>query len=135
MNISSLKKALVAGVAGTVIMTIFAHISQYIHLPRFDFHGLLSAHLGTGGTASWVALFAFGVALAYAYGAYFRTRLPAHSWSRGIVYAAILWAVMEAVLMPVLGMGFFSGSIATAVAAFAGMALYGATVGYMYERS
>ena len=130
---ASFKKALLAGVAGTVVMTVFSFISHYLHLPKADFHGMIGTYFKMGEAVSWGLYFAFGIGLAYLYGAFFKSMLPAHSWGRGMVYSLILWGVMEMVLMPVFGMGFFSGSMAMAGATLIGMGLYGATVGYMYE--
>jgi hypothetical protein len=132
VNVTSFKKALSAGVAGTVIMTAFFYVSQYMHMPTMDFHGMIASHFGTGMAFTWLVYFGFGVVLAFAYGIFFR-KLPSHSWSRGLIYALMLWGFMEVVLMPIFGMGFFSGSMMVAVAAFIGMGLYGATVGYIYE--
>jgi len=131
---ASFKKALLAGVAGTVVMTVFSFFSQYLHLPKVDFQGMLATFFHMGAAFTWFLYFAIGIGLAYLYGAFFRNMLPAHSWMRGTIYALILWGVMGMVLMPVFGMGFFYGSATMAVATFLGMALYGGTVGYLYER-
>jgi hypothetical protein len=131
---ASFKKAFLAGLAGTVVMTGFSFISHYLQLPKMDWHGMFASFFHVGAAFGWVMYFAVGVGLAYLYGAFFRSVLPAHSWGRGMIYAAILWAVMGMVLMPVFGMGFLYGSMMMAVATFIGMALYGATVGYLYER-
>lgn len=133
MNVASMQKAFMAGVAGTVVMTVFSFISHYLRIPPSDFHGMISSHFHLTGVVSWVVYFGFGVGLAYLYGTYFKARLPAHSWGQGVIYSLILWGVMEAVLMPVFGMGFFAGSIGAAAAAFVGMSLYGATVGFLYD--
>lgn len=130
---ASFKKALMAGVAGTVVMTVFSFMSHYLNLPKSDLHEMIASHLPMGDLVSWVIYFGFGVGLAYVYGDHVRMRLPYHSYIRGMIYAAILWGVMGMILMPLMGMGFFSGSIATAVTALIGMGLYGATVGYLYE--
>ena len=122
-----------AGLAGTVVMTVFSYFSNYLHLPSTDYHGMIASHFSMGSAFAWVIYFGLGVMLAYFYGTFFRKRLPAHSWMRGIVYAVLIWGVTEIILMPILGMGFFSGSITAAFAAFIGMALYGGTVGYLYE--
>ncbi len=131
---ASFKKAFLAGLAGTVVMTGFSFISHYLQLPKMDWHGMFASFFHVGTAFGWVMYFAVGIGLAYLYGAFFRSVLPAHSWGRGMIYAAILWAVMGMVLMPVFGMGFLYGSMMMAVATFIGMALYGATVGYLYEK-
>ncbi len=133
MSVTSIRRALIAGVAGTVVMTVFSYVSHYLQLPKTDFHGMIASHLKTGTFVTWGVYFGFGIVLAYLYGTFFRGRLPAHSWGRGMIYATVLWAFMGVVLMPVFGMGFFGGSMAAAAAAFVTMGLYGATVGYLYE--
>lgn len=130
---ASLKKAIFAGFAGTVAMTAFSFLSGHLHLPAADFRALLSAHLPFPGFFSWIAYFAVGIALAYFYGTYIRAMLPAHSWTRGVIYALILWAATGIVLMPLFGMGFFTGSLIGAISTFAAMAFYGAAVGYVYD--
>jgi uncharacterized protein DUF6789 len=130
---TSFKKAFFAGLAGTVVMTVFSFISHYLQLPKMDWHEMLASFFHMSAAFGWVLYFVVGIVLAYLYGAFFRSVLPAHSWGRGTIYAIILWAIMGMVLMPVFGMGFFYGSLMMAVATFIGMALYGATVGYLYE--
>lgn len=131
---TSFKKALFAGLAGTVVMTGFTFISHYLSMPQMEWHGMLASFFHMSTAFGWVMYFAVGIGLAYLYGAFFRSVLPAHSWGRGMIYAVILWAIMGMVLMPVFGMGFFYGSMMMAVATFIGMGLYGATVGYLYEQ-
>jgi hypothetical protein len=130
---ASFKKAFLAGVAGTVVMTIFSFISNYLQLPKMDWHVLIASFFHMSTVFGWVMYFAIGIGLAYLYGAFFRSVLPAQSWGRGMIYAVILWAIMGMVLMPVFGMGFLYGSMMMAVATFIGMGLYGATVGYLYD--
>ncbi len=130
---ASFKKAFFAGMAGTVIMTVFSYATQYLHLPKADFYGMVASFFHMGAAFTWVLYFAIGIGLAYLYGAFFKGMLPAHSWMRGMIYSLILWGVTGMVLMPVFGMGFFYGSATMAVATFLGMALYGGTVGYLYE--
>jgi hypothetical protein len=130
---ASFKKAFIAGLAGTAVMTLFAFVSGYFHLPKFDYQGMIASFLPMGSAVAWAVYFLIGIALAYVYGAFFRSRLPASSWGRGMIYALILWGAAGLILMPIMGMSFFYGSITVAVATLIGMELYGATVGYLYE--
>ena len=132
MNADAIKKAVMFGAAGTVAMTVFTTISHYINLPKVDFHGLIAGYVHYGTVSVWVATFAVGAAFAYLYKAYFRDRLPTHSWMRGVVYAFVLWGAMG-LAMPLFGMGFFAGSITMAFSMLIGICFYGATVGYLYE--
>lgn len=128
-----MKKAFMAGVAGTVVMTVFSFVSNYLPIPKTDFHGMIASHIPMGAAFTWIVYFGLGVVLAYLYGTYLKAKLPAHSYGRGIIYALILWGFMEVVLMPLSGAGFFSGGVMSAMGAFLGIGLYGATVGYLYE--
>ena len=130
---ASFKKALLAGVAGTVVMTVFSFASHYLHLPKADFYGMIGSFFHMGDLFTWAVYFGVGIGFAYVYGAFAKGMLPAHSWARGMIYAVILWGVAGVVFMPIFGMGFFYGSTPMAAAAFMGMALYGGTVGYLYE--
>ena len=130
---ASFKKALLSGVAGTVVMTVFVFVSHYLQLPKVDFHSMMGSYFKMGEPFAWMLYFGVGVGFAYVYGAFFKSMLPAHSWGQGMIYALILWGAMEVVLMPIFGMGFFSGSMTAAGTALVGMALYGGTVGYLYE--
>ena len=133
MNAPALRKALLSGVAGTVVMTVFSYVSQYLHFPQVDFHGMIADHFHTGSFFTWFVYFGFGVALAFIYGHFFMHKLPAHGFLRGMIYALMLWGFMEFIMMPVFGMGLLSGSVMAAAFAYVSMALYGGTVAYLYE--
>lgn len=133
MNVTTLKKALMAGVAGTVVMTVFTFLTNTFHFPATDFHGMIATHAHSGALFTWLIYFGMGVAFAYLYGMFFMKKLPYHSYMKGMIYALILWGAMHFVVMPVFGMGFLGGSIVAAVMAYVSLALYGATVGYLYE--
>ncbi|MDO8519216.1 MAG: hypothetical protein Q7T11_03520 [Deltaproteobacteria bacterium] len=132
MNTDAIKRAVMFGAAGTVAMTVYTYLSHYIHLPKVDFHGLIAGFLHYGTAVNWVAYFAVGAAFAYLYKAFFRDKLPAHSWMRGVVYAFVLWGAMG-LAMPLFGMAFFAGSMHAALSMLIGFGFYGATVGYLYE--
>ncbi|MBX7149849.1 hypothetical protein K1X76_12330 [bacterium] len=133
-NKETLLKAVYYGVAGTVVMTVFSYLAQIVSIPTADFHGMVSTVLNTTGVGAWMAFFGVGVVLAYVYNTAFRHRLPTHSWMRGAFYGLGVFFVMQLVVMPIFGMGFFSGSVTTTVGMIVGMCVYGATVGYLYEQ-
>ena len=135
MNVAALKKAMIFGIAGTAVLTAFTYLAGFMNLPHPDYHGMISGLFHTGTTGSWLLYFAAGVLLAYVYKAFLAAHLPAHSWKNGIVYGFLLWGITQFILMPVFGMGFFSGSMMTAVGMLVGNAFYGAIVGYLYSHS
>lgn len=134
-NNTALKKAMFVGVAGTIVMTTYSFVAHYARLPHGDFHSIIAGLLPQAGAViTWIIYFATGVFFAYIYKAFFLGKLPAHSWMRGVVYAFLIWFFMEVVLMPVMGMGFFPGSLTSAVGLLVGTGFYGATVGYLYDQ-
>ncbi len=134
-SVSAFKKALLFGIAGTAVLTAFGYLAGFMNLPHPDYHGMLASwfHMGTLGT--WALYVGFGVGLAFVYKAFLSAHLPAHSWKQGLFFGLLLWATVQFVVMPLLGMGFFSGSMLAAVGMLFGDALYGAIVGYLYAHS
>ena len=130
MNMSSMKKALIAGVMGTVAMTGFTYLASMIHLPKADYAAFFTSQFGS--SVGWLAFLAAGVVMAHFFGS-FRKKLPFHSWKRGVLYAAAIWGVVQMILMPIFGAGFFPGTALTAFGALLTLAAYGATVGYLYD--
>jgi len=133
--IPALKKATLFGAAATAVLVAFTYLAGYMKLPHPDYHGMIGSLFNTGITGSWLVFFAAGILLAYLYKAFFQGHLPAHSWKKGALYGAIIWGVTQFILMPILGMGFFAGSIMTAFGMLIGDAFYGAIVGYLYSHS
>ena len=134
-SLDALKKAFLFGVAGTVVMTAYSYLAGFVNLPHPDYHAMIHNLFATGTAGSWLVYFVMGVALAYVYKAFLAAHLPAHSWQKGLFFGAMIWAAAQFIVMPALGMGFFSGSIMAAFGMLVGNALYGAMVGYLYDQS
>lgn len=134
MNMAMLKKAMFVGFVATCVMTAFSFVAPFFHLPHTDYHGMISAVMPLGMMGSWVAYFAVGIALAYFYAMFFRDRLPAHSWMRGMLYGFFMWLFVSFVFMPMMGMGMMGGSTTAMMGMFFGMMAYGATVGFLYAQ-
>lgn len=124
-----------AGVAATVVMTammmfvapmmgvhmdIAASLADMMHMP---WAAGLTAHMMLG-----VIVFP----LVYAF--VFANRLPGSPAVRGVIFGVVLWLMMEAVVMPMLGAGFFGmngpGTMG-AVAALVAHLAYGAILGFV----
>jgi len=134
-SIETLKRAVIVGVAGTLAMTFYTFVAGYTHLPHVDVKGMLSGFFNLNDMGSWVAYLGVGVFMAYAYANFFRERMPASSWMRGVFYSFFAWLFMQMIAFPMMGHGFFSGDMMSAIGLFAGMACYGAMVGFLYEQS
>jgi uncharacterized membrane protein YagU involved in acid resistance len=124
-----------AGVAATVVMTammmfvapmmgvhmdIAASLADMMHMP---WAAGLTAHMMLG-----VIVFP----LVYAF--VFANRLPGSPAVRGVIFGLVLWLMMEAVVMPMLGAGFFGMNgpgMMGAVAALVAHLAYGAILGFV----
>jgi hypothetical protein len=133
MNFDTFKKAMPIGFAATVVMTVYLYVAGTLNLPRTDFHEMITSHLHTTEMGTWLVYFLFGGFFANVYRTFFHEKLPDHSWKRGLYYGVFLWLFTGLVLMPFMGMTMFAGSVMTAVGLFLAVAMYGATVGYLYE--
>lgn len=69
-----------------------------------------------------------GIALAVGY-AVVATRLPGPASLRGALYSIAPWLMAQLVVMPMMGMPLFSGSMPAAVGSLIGHLVYGAVVG------
>ncbi len=139
MNIG---RATVAGVIGTVAMTVLFFVEPLIGFPRMAEGGILStvmsatvAHLPVGFVGGWVVHFGVGILLAVVYAATAVTRMPGAPAVRGALYGALVFLVAQLVVMPLVGAGAFSGGDPSRLAgSLAGHLVYGAVVGWYYGR-
>jgi uncharacterized membrane protein YagU involved in acid resistance len=134
------KRAAIAGLVGTVIMTGLMLLAPWIGLPRLAIGNLLStllalssAYLPTGPAVGWVLHGAFGIVLALIYAAFFVSRLPGGPTRRGVLFGFIVFLVAEVTFMPLVGAGFFSrGDVPMLLGALIGHLAYGGVVGAIY---
>ena len=73
-----------------------------------------------------------GVILAIGY-AFVNERLPGPAVVRGALYGLAPWLMAQIVVMPMMGMGLFSGAVAPAMGSLIGHLVYGAVVGLVYS--
>ncbi len=133
-TLDTIKRASVVGIAGTFAMTMYSFVATHLHLPRYDMHDFIGGLFHLDHATTWLVYLVAGVVFAHLYQTYFKTRMPARAWMRGVVYSLGMWVVMQFVVMPIVGMGFFTGSISAALGALFGLASYGAMVGFLYEQ-
>ncbi len=125
-------KAVSAGILGTIAITIVATFgAPMMGLPKMDIAGMLAGVMGGSATLGWVAHFMIGTILALGY-ALFQDKLPGPAVVRGALYGIAPWLMAQIVVMPMMGMGFFSGAVAPAMGSLIGHLVYGAVVGTVY---
>ncbi len=126
-----IKKAVVAGLVGTAAMTGLMLMAPAMGLPPMNVGAMLGSVMGGSVVLGWVAHFMIGAMLAIGY-PFVAPRLPGPSAVRGMLFGVAPWLVAHLVVMPMMGAGFFSGSVLVAAASLMGHLLYGTVLGAVY---
>lgn len=131
MNINY-SKAVVGGLAGTVVMTVVGvFLAPMMGMPKMNPADMLAGAMGGNAMLGWAAHLMIGTVLALIYAAVAGS-LPGAPWLRGALFAIAPWLLAQLVVMPMMGMGMFSGSALVAGESLLGHLLYGATLGAIY---
>ncbi len=117
------------GFAGTVAMTMVGvWIAPMMGLAPMNPATMLAAAMGGSAILGWLAHFMIGVTLAFAY-SLVSAKLPGSYPVRGALFAIAPWLLAQLVVMPMMGMPLFSGSMMMAMGSLVGHLVYGAIVG------
>ncbi len=137
----SVSKAIIAGLAGTVIMTLFTYMGLLMNI-NMNIPAMLSTMLGGNLIIGWIMHFMIGIILALNYGIIFYNNIKINSvWLKGAIFGIIPWLMAQVIVMPMMsimngmsyGAGFFSGSFKMATASLVGHLIFGAVVGIIYK--
>ena len=137
----SFSRAIIAGLAGTVMMTLFTYMGQFMNI-KMDIPAMLSTMFGGNLVLGWIMHFMIGIILGVSYGALFYSKFNiSPTWLRGAIFAIIPWLMAQIVVMPMMNImngmtyssGFFSGSIMMAMASLMGHFVFGAVAGFIYN--
>jgi uncharacterized membrane protein YagU involved in acid resistance len=135
------RRAAVAGVIGTLAMTILFFLEPLLGLPKMSEGGILStvmsaavAHFPVGFVGGWIVHFTVGILLALLYAAA-ANRIPGAPVLRGTLYGALVFLGAQLVIMPLVGAGIFSsGDPGRLLGSLTGHLVYGGVVGWYYGR-
>lgn len=131
MNIN-FPKAILAGVVGTIVMIVMSvKIAPMMGMPPMNPAEMLAGQMGGNMMMGWAAHFMVGIILAVIY-ALVASRLPGPPAVRGALFGVAPWLLAQAVMMPMMGMGMFSGSMMMAGGSLVGHLVYGAVIGLVY---
>jgi len=137
VNIPKYQKAVICGVAGTFAMTVIMLIGPLVGMPKMDMGEMIvtmNPIMELPYSLGWIMHFVIGIILAYIYAAFLYDKLPFDGWTRGAIYSLIPFVVMQAMLGPMMGMGFFSGGDMTAVvASLIQHLVYGGVMGFVFD--
>ncbi|CAN5530220.1 hypothetical protein BH10BAC5_BH10BAC5_04970 [soil metagenome] len=137
----NLSKAILAGVLGTIAMTIFAMMAPLMGMPEMNIPKMLSGAMGLPIVAGWLAHFMVGVILAIGYAIVF-SKIPFRSGAiKGMIYSLLPWLMAQLVVMPMMATlnkmpftsGIFSGSFVLAFGSLMGHIVYGLILGLTYK--
>jgi uncharacterized membrane protein YagU involved in acid resistance len=125
-------KAILAGLIGTAVMTMVGlWVAPMMGLPPMNPADMLAQQMGGSTVLGWMGHLMIGVILAIVY-VLVAPWLVGPSWARGALYGVAPWLMAQLVVMPMMGMPVFSGSIAMAMGSLVGHLVYGAIVGSVY---
>lgn len=131
MNID-IGRAVFAGVLGTAVMTVIGlYAAPMMGIPAMNPASMLAGAMGGLLSLGWVAHFMIGIVLAAAY-AIAAPVLPGPAFVRGAMFALAPFLLAQIVVMPMMGMPLFSGSVGMAIGSLIGHLAYGAVVGATY---
>lgn len=136
MQKPNLTKALLAGVAGTITMTMLTYIAPMMGMPEMDIPQMLSGFMGVPVIAGWLAHFMVGTGFSVLYAFIFAARIPGSPFVKGAIYGLFPWFLAQVMVNPVMGAGIFAlntpAPMLMVVGSFMGHVVYGGVLGTFY---
>jgi len=127
---TTIARTVAGGVLGTVAMTTVAvFVAPMMGLPAMNPAHMLASQMGGILALGWAAHFMIGTVLAVIYAWLAAPRLLGPPVARGALFSLAPWLMAQVMVMPIMGMGLFSGSAGMAVGSLVGHLVYGAVVG------
>jgi uncharacterized membrane protein YagU involved in acid resistance len=125
-------RAVIAGLIGTAVMTLVGvYAAPLMGIPPMNPAVMLAGAMGGNVVLGWLAHFMIGVILAVGYALTTRF-LPGPGVARGALYSLAPFFMAQILVMPMMGMPLFSGSIPMAMGSLVGHLVYGAAIGAVY---
>ncbi len=129
----SISRSILGGFVGSVAITMMMYFVAPMMLGGpMDIAKMLGSMLGDSWWAGMVMHFANGTVifpLIYAFLLY--GVLPGSPAVKGITWGVALWLLAQVVVMPMMGAGFFSGSVMAAMGSLMGHFAYGLLLGWI----
>ena len=119
-----------AGLLGTVVMTLVGlYVAPLMGIPAMNPADMLASRMGGVAAFGWMGHLMIGVVLALGYAKYFFPRFGGPPTARGALFSLAPWLMAQLVVIPMMGMPLFSGSIPMATGSLLGHLVYGAVLG------
>jgi len=139
MQKPNLTKALLAGVLGTIAMTMLTYIAPMMGMPEMNIPQMLSGFMGVPIVAGWLAHVMIGTVFAVLYAYIFASRIPGSPVVKGVLYGLIPWFLAQVMVNPMMGTGVFALNTPTpmlmVIGSLMGHLVYGAVLGEVYGGS
>ena len=130
------QKAVIAGIAGAAAFTVVLLMGPLMGMPKMDMGemlGTMNPMIKMPYVMGWVLHFMLAIILTGIYGAFFIKILPSTSWKRGLIWSLIPYVATQLMVMPMIGMGVFSGGdMKMIVGSLLTHLAYGAVAGLVY---
>jgi len=125
-------RAVAAGLVGTAAMTVVGlWVAPLMGMPAMNPAQMLAGAMGGNVTLGWMAHLMIGVILAVIY-AVVAPALPGKPVVRGALYGIAPFLMAQIIVIPMMGMPLFSGSVVIAMGSLVGHLVYGGIVGGVY---
>jgi len=145
MERRNVRRAILAGFIATLVMTMIMYVAPMMGMPKMDVAAMLGGMLGQTMPEPMSGLWLVGMILHFVNGSVIfplifafllYARVPGAAWRKGIIWGLILWLLSQAVVMPMMGAGFFSSHapqpMMTVVGSLMGHIIYGAILGGVF---
>lgn len=125
-------RAAAAGLLATGVMTaVGLWGAPMMGIPAMNPAVMLAGAMGGSLLLGWMGHLMIGIVLALGFAAV-APRLPGSPWFRGALYGIAPWLLAQVVVMPMMGMPLFSGSMIMAGGSLLGHLVYGSVLGAIY---
>lgn len=115
---------------GTLVMTMVGlYGAPMMGIPPMNPATMLASKMGGVAALGWAGHLMIGIILAVGYARGFLGRLPGPAVAQGAVFSLIPWLMAQVMVMPMMGMPLFSGSMAMAGGSLIGHLVYGMVLG------
>jgi uncharacterized membrane protein YagU involved in acid resistance len=129
-------KAIGAGVLATLVMTaVGVFVAPMMGMPPMNPADMLAGQMGGSIILGWVGHLMVGITLALIFATLVASHLTGPPVVRGMVFSLAPWLLAQVVVMPMMGMGLFSGSMQLAMGSLIGHLVYGAILGAVVGES
>ena len=119
-----------AGLIGTMVMTaVGVYVAPMMGIPAMNPADMLASKMGGVTLLGWMGHLMIGVILAVVYAKVFLGRLPGPAVARGALFSLAPWLMAQVMVMPMMGMPLFSGSMQMAGGSLVGHLMYSAVLG------